>query len=271
MAVAGVVAPRGPAGRADGLAARHADPSPPGAPRWIGRLADPLDVATRLDPRPRIPVGVATNTRVVGLSFDDGPDPRWTPAVLDALRTDGARATFFVTGSAARAHPDLVRRMAAEGHEVANHTDSHSLVEGRQPPAVAAELGATSEAIVAAGVDAAPYFRPPKGRYDEATVRVAADAGLRVVGWTICLERWLGRGAALRVDGVVRRVRPGGILVAHDGGVPDRTATVAAVPLVLGRLRAAGYRVVPVGELLTAGTVVLGRPGESVPGRFPTL
>lgn len=220
------------------------------------------------DPRPPVLIAVETDEPVVALSFDDGPDPRWTPALLDALHGAQARATFFVTGSQVRAHPDLVQRMAAEGHEVANHTDTHPRLEGLDDATVTRELTDAAAAIAAVGAPASPWFRPPLGRYDATTVDAADRVGLRTVGWTVCFERWLRRSPDSGVAETAARVHPGGIIVAHDGGPPDRAATVAALPVLLQRLRSDGYRVATVGELLGLGEPVYGRPGDVVGKRM---
>ncbi|HVM09262.1 MAG TPA: polysaccharide deacetylase family protein [Acidimicrobiales bacterium] len=220
----------------------------------------------RIAPRPMIPIAVATTERTVAISFDDGPDPRWTPAVLDALAEADARATFFVTGQSVRAYPDLVRAIVVAGHEIANHTDTHPQFDDIDAATVAVEVREATEAIVSAGVEAAPFFRPPRGRYGADTLRVVDAAGLRSVGWTVCLERWLRRRGPVRgVDDAVRQTAPGGIIVAHDGGIPDRSLTVAALPTLLTRLRGEGFRIVTVSDLLRLGPAILGRPGESAP------
>jgi peptidoglycan/xylan/chitin deacetylase (PgdA/CDA1 family) len=214
-----------------------------------------------VDRRPPIVVAVSTPRPVVALTFDDGPDPRWTPPVLEALRRHGARATFFVTGEAVRAHPELLRQVVEAGHEVANHTDTHPRMDGLDAPSVAAEVEAASMAIGAAGVNQAPFFRPPRGRYGADVLAGVAATGLRPVGWTVCLERSLRHAGP---DGAVvaaRTVRPGGIVLAHDGGIPDRTATVQALPAMLDALAGRGLEVVSLSELLALGPEVAGRPG----------
>lgn len=216
----------------------------------------------RASARPPIAISVLTRQRVVALSFDDGPDPRWTPAIVAALAAAGARATFFVTGEHAKAHPDLVRTVSDAGHEIANHTETHSNLDLLTSATVGDEIRQAARSIAAAGVEPRPFFRPPRGRYDAVTLAEAEAAGLETIGWSVCLERWLRRsGPMLGVDDAMERVRPGSIIVAHDGGIPDRAATVAALPLLLDRLNRAGYRVVPIGELLELGPSVGGLPG----------
>lgn len=214
------------------------------------------------DGRPPIVVAVATARPVVALTFDDGPDPRWTPSVLGALQAAGVRATFFVTGEQARAHPDLLHAIVAAGSEIANHTDTHPKMDPLDAAQVASEVRNASMAIGAAGVPQLPYFRPPRGRYGPATLDGVADTGLSSVGWTVCLERWLRRGGpAIGAWAAADAVRPGGILLSHDGGIPDRRATVEALPTFLQRLQARGLEVVALSELLGLGPPVLARPG----------
>lgn len=249
LVVAAVAAYAGVAfGRATDVPVAGDEPAPP-------------VVAVDLDRRPPIVVAVATTQPVVALTFDDGPDPRWTPRVLEALRRTGARATFFVTGEAVRAHPELVREVVAAGHEVANHTDTHPRMDGLDTTSVAEEVAAASMAIGEAGVPQAPFFRPPRGRYDDEALTGVEATGLRPVGWTVCLERSLrdvgGDGAVV----AARAVRPGGIVLAHDGGIPDRTATTAALPRLLDTLAERGLRVVTLSELLLLGPAIDARPG----------
>lgn len=213
--------------------------------------------------RPPIVTSVQTRERVVALSFDDGPDPRWTPTVLDALAAAGARATFFVTGEHARAHPELLRALASAGHEVANHTETHPNLDQLPAAAVTLEVQQATEAISAMGVVPHPFFRPPRGRYNAETLAGVEPTGLQTIGWTVCFERWLrNAGPVIGVEAAIARVRPGGIIVAHDGGIPNRGPTVAALPALLTRLRDEGYRVVPIGELLRLGPTVHGLPGD---------
>lgn len=214
------------------------------------------------DRRPAIVVAVATTRPVVALTFDDGPDPRWTPQILNELRRRGVRATFFVTGAQARAHPDLLHEIVATGSEVANHTDTHPAMDGLGAPAVAAQVRSASVAIGAAGVHQAPYFRPPRGRYGRDALAGASESSLLTVGWTVCLERWLRQAGPSEGPGqAAGRVRPGGVVLAHDGGTPDRSATVAALPAFLDGLAARGYEVVSLSELFAVGPRLQARPG----------
>lgn len=203
--------------------------------------------------RPDTILSVHTTKPVVALSFDDGPDPRWTPAVLNALAAHGARATFFDEGDHAEQWPDLVRRTVAEGHEVANHTYSHPDLPTLDGAELTRQVRRAVEAFRSTGTEPVPLFRPPKGLYDTEAARAVRAEGHLTVGWDVCLERFLGRHPhddAEAVRQTLVRVHPGAIVLAHDGGLPDRSRTVRVLPALLDGLRAMGYEVVRITDLL---------------------
>lgn len=195
---------------------------------------------------------VATTRRLVALTFDDGPDPRWTPKVLALLARTGAHATFFLIGRNAEAHPDLVRQELASGEGIGNHTWDHPDLRRLDRAEVAAELEQGAVAINAVGAPVPRLFRPPKGLSDSTVDQVVAGRGDRTVYWDLAVEHWVNhrRHPARGVDALLARVRPGSIILAHDGGIPDRTRTVEALPRLLDGLGRRGYRVVSLDELL---------------------
>ncbi len=197
---------------------------------------------------------VHTTQRLVSLTFDDGPDPRWTPQVLDVLHQHGAQATFFDTGINALAHPDLIAAEIAGGHEIGDHTWSHPDLRLLSPSAMKSELVKGAEAIHAAGAPVPLLFRPPYGSTDDAVAVAAATGGYRTVRWNLCLERYVnhGLGVVEGVEAVLGQVRPGSIILAHDGGIPDRTRTMQALSMLLTGLQARGYRVVDASTLLAS-------------------
>ncbi|MHB8418422.1 MAG: polysaccharide deacetylase family protein [Myxococcales bacterium] len=163
-------------------------------------------------------LGVRTPWPELALTFDDGPNPEQTPALLDALEAHGHRATFFVVGSRAERHPELLREIVRRGHALANHSFFHSpLTTFRPPRRLEAELRRTGELLARAG--AHPRFlRAPVGLLSPRVARAARGAGLDLVGWTASARD----GAPWRTaeDGVRRlrpRLAPGAILVLHDG------------------------------------------------------
>jgi peptidoglycan-N-acetylglucosamine deacetylase len=195
--------------------------------------------------------------RALALTFDDGPS-RWTPAVLDLLAGQGARATFFVVGRHVDERPELVARMVREGHEVGNHTFDH--VDGAHEPddaVVREQIRSASAAIRAAGAEPR-LLRPPYGKDSCRLARLAREAGLeRAVLWSVEAWDWADPPPDEIVARILRGVAPGAIVLLHDGAPPDergrdRAGTVAALGEILTTLRRDGYELVTVSELLAA-------------------
>jgi peptidoglycan/xylan/chitin deacetylase (PgdA/CDA1 family) len=197
--------------------------------------------------------GVSTSQKVVGLTFDDGPDPRWTPTAVDLLKQDRARATFFFVGRRAAAHPELVARVLRGGNEIGNHTWSHPRLTAQSPAAVDDQLSRADAAIRRAGAPAPRYFRPPYGASDRTVAMIASAHGYRTVYWGICVEKYADHNPPRQtVRAILRRVHPGMIILAHDGGPPDRSPTFTVLPAVLQGLTREGYRIDDVTGLLRA-------------------
>ena len=178
---------------------------------------------------------------VVHLTFDDGPTPAWTPRVLELLARYRARATFFVLGRSAAAHPELVRQEFAAGHGVGNHTWSHRRLTGLTGERLAAEVSATSAAIQR--VTGAPVrcLRPPFAAVDAASAKRVRALGLRLVLWDVDPDDWLRPGARTIAGRILGRVRSGDVVLLHDGG-GDRSQMMAALEQVLATLSARGFR-----------------------------
>ena len=179
---------------------------------------------------------------VVYLTFDDGPHPTYTPQVLDILARRGARATFFVLGSLAEARPELMARIVAEGHTVANHAWNHENLAGLPRSSFDDTIGRT-QAVLAER--ATPCLRPPYGSIDAFTREWAASAGLDLVLWTVDTNDWRRPGAQVIADRIVRGATDEAIVLMHDGG-GNRTQTVEGLELALDRLSGRGLRFEPV-------------------------
>ncbi len=195
----------------------------------------------------------ATTRPEIWLTIDDGPDPEDTPRLLALLATHRAKATFFVIGENAAAHPALVRAIVEGGHEVAHHTHTHPVATFwcALPGRVARELDDASAALRGAGITPT-RFRPPVGIKNPWLARALRQRGLTAVGWSARgLEHWLGDA-----DAVARRalagLAPGAILLLHEGPRMPGAVRVLAIRRVLERLDELGYRcVVPEpGQLL---------------------
>jgi peptidoglycan/xylan/chitin deacetylase (PgdA/CDA1 family) len=189
-----------------------------------------------------------TNRKVMALTFDDGPGDTLTGPLLDVLREARVRATFFVVGSRAQEHPELVRRQARDGHEVANHSWSHRDLSGLDYADVAWELERTDQVLADLTGVRPTVIRPPWGRINGAVLQHAAQVGQRILLWDIRF-----RESELDTAGnaayVLDRIRPGTVLLSHDAGLANRWIGIKAIPAVIAGARARGYEFVTAGEL----------------------
>lgn len=193
-----------------------------------------------------------TPRREVWLTIDDGPDPADTPQLLALLAAHDARATFFVIGEQAAAHPGLIRAITAAGHEVAHHTHTHPVATFwcAPPGRVARELDAALDALRDAGV-APARFRPPVGIKNLWLATALRSRGLTAIGWSArALERRAG-GVEAAATRALQGLAPGAILLLHEGPRVPAAIRVHAIRRVLERLREQDYRcVVPGPEQL---------------------
>lgn len=195
------------------------------------------------------------NLPQVALTFDDGPDDKVTPQILDALKSANASATFFTIGRNLDEHPDLAARIHSEGHELGNHSYAHSrMLNFARPPAMQAEILRGAQAIgKITGKDRQPLYRPPVGLKNPPLARVAERLGLRIIAWSLHSRDTRMHDPAAIADRVLSRVRPGDIILMHDGhDLPgkSRPATADALRLVLKGLQEKDLQPVTVSELL---------------------
>ncbi len=190
---------------------------------------------------------VLTKKPVIALTFDDGPHGVLTPKLLDILRAEGVRVTFFVLGENVSLHPDVARRMVAEGHEIASHTWSHPSLPSVGAERFNREIQGTTDIIEKTTGQRVTLMRPPYGALN-ARVKKALleECKLDVILWSVDPYDWKRPGAAVITRRLVAGAHPGAILLAHD----IHPGTIAAVPDTIAQLKARGYSFVTVSELL---------------------
>lgn len=193
--------------------------------------------------------------KVIALTFDDGPDPEDTPKILDLLKQYHAHATFFfVVGNKVVRNPDILKREAAEGHELANHTYSHPYFRKKNTPkeSILQQLNQTQETIYNIAGVKTNLFRPPGGFYSANLVKkTASEAGYTVVLWSWHQDTgdWSSPGVKKITSKVLKNTRNGDIVLFHDW-VEGKSDTVEALKQILPELEQRGYRFVTVSELL---------------------
>ncbi|MFB4310640.1 polysaccharide deacetylase family protein [Actinomadura sp. GTD37] len=180
--------------------------------------------------------------KCVALTFDDGPGP-YTAGLLDTLHKGGVRATFFMLGENVGAHRDVVRRMALEGHELANHSWSHPQLTGMSSAGVRSQIQRTQQAIAAAsGGVKATLMRPPYGATNK---RVGRDVGMPLILWSVDTLDWRYHNAARDARVGVKEANRGGIILFHD----IHKTSVESIPKVVDGLKKRGFTFVTVSEL----------------------
>ncbi len=209
-------------------------------------------------PSPYVLTRYGARDREIALTFDDGPDREVTPGILDVLKREKVPATFFIIGMNGEEYPDLLRREVAEGHEIGNHTFSHPNVATIRPVQFRLELSATQRLFESVVGRESHLFRPPYAEDAEPEtpdevrpIEQATERGYITVGMRVDPGDWERPGVDAIVQRTVEQVErgQGHVVLLHDGG-GDRSQTIEALPILIAKLRARGYRFVPVSELL---------------------
>lgn len=180
--------------------------------------------------------------RGVNLTIDDGPDPAWTPQVLQLLQDNGVKATFCMVGEQAQAHPDLVKAVVAAGHRLCNHTVSHDTTMDTKSKAYQAQQILDAERMItkASGGVRPQYYRAPGGAFTPYSRHLAASHGMRPLGWNVDSKDFERPGVDTMVATVKNEISSGPTILFHDAG-GDRSQTVAALHEVLPWLKQQGY------------------------------
>lgn len=191
----------------------------------------------------------------IALTFDDGPHPDYTPALLDILKRYNAKATFFVVGEMAEKHPELIRAETSAGHSVGNHTYDHVSLIKIPDEYVATEIKACGDVLQAITGKSPTLFRPPGGAYDPFVAEAAESLGYTMVLWTDDPGDYASPGISIIEKRLLQDFRPGGVLLLHDG----IQQTVDLLPAFLQRMQAQGYEFVTIDQMLAAE-----KPGSPV-------
>jgi peptidoglycan/xylan/chitin deacetylase (PgdA/CDA1 family) len=183
----------------------------------------------------------------IAMTFDDGPSPQLTPRLLDILKERGIKATFFVVGQNAAEYPDILLRMANEGHEIANHSWSHPALTKLGAEGLRKQIENTNDAIAKITGKRPALMRPPYGATSSTlNKRLSEDYGLKVILWSVDPLDWRYRNSSRVYNYILQNTHPGSIILTHD----IHATTVAAMPETLDALLAKGYKFATVSELI---------------------
>lgn len=219
--------------------------------------------STRVAPSIAPVCRVKTEDRVIAFTFDDGPDPTYTPTVLRLLAREGAHATFFVIGRHAAEYPGLLADILTAGDELGNHTWSHPNLTDLNDTDALAEIDRASQLLNQ--YRASALFRTPYGQIRPDTLSAIRNEGLKPIHWSVPLDHYvdsLGLTPSMAARAVAEAIQPGDVVLAHDardGGI-GRGKAMTTLRYLLPMLKAGGYDVVTVSDLLRRGTPVSAQP-----------
>jgi len=199
-------------------------------------------------------IGLEPCSRLLALTYDDGPNDPYTWRMMEVLERHGVKATFFLIGQFVRQKPEIVRALVASGHAIGSHTWSHPNLIFASRAEVRRQLEQTRQAILdATGVETR-LFRPPFGARRPATLRVARELGLEPVMWNVTCYDWKAGSAEEIVAHAERQIRGGDVILLHDGGYlrmgADRSRSVEASDRILTRYQGEGYEFVTIPQMM---------------------
>ncbi|MGW1619750.1 polysaccharide deacetylase family protein [Streptomyces sp. NPDC002172] len=184
---------------------------------------------------------ISRSGRRMMLTFDDGPNPNYTPHILDTLAKYDVRAMFFLCGECIVVNRELVARMAEAGHVVGNHTWTHPLLTTLNRREIRDEMTSTSDAIEDTYGERPQWFRAPYGAWNRAAFQLGAEMGMEPMAWTVDSTDWTEPGTRTIVDTIENGAAPGVVVLSHDAG-GDRSQSVKALREYLPYLLDNGYR-----------------------------
>jgi peptidoglycan/xylan/chitin deacetylase (PgdA/CDA1 family) len=224
-------------GRAPVQQSKQLAPVPPAAAAMVNPIVGPGRPPLAADRRGPFGARITTGTNDIALTFDDGPDPTWTPQVLALLSRYQVKATFCLVGQNAREFPQLVRAIVAGGHTLCNHSWDHDeYLAQRSTSYIRANMQRATDAIHAAAPGAKiSYYRQPGGMWSSTIVGIAKQLGMSSLHWAVDPQDWLRPAAGSIVTTVTGATRRGSIVLMHDAG-GDRSHTVSALRSILPNL-----------------------------------
>lgn len=192
----------------------------------------------------------ATMQKQVAFTFDDGPDTHFTKQILEILKKEQVPATFFVTGNNVKAHPEMLQRIAEEGHSIGNHSWNHPQLNKMKAASVNQQISTTNDAIQKVTGKKPTLFRPPYGAFNQMVLGEVKKHNMKVILWSVDTRDWDNPTKDEIMEVFHKQVSPGGIVLQHNAGNAGLKETVNALPNMIHELKRQGYRFVTVDQLL---------------------
>lgn len=217
------------------------------------RIPQPLSLADlRQKYKTNFILSGSPEKREIALTFDDAPDAQFTPKILDTLKKENVKATFFIVGNRAEKHPDMVRRILQEGHAIGNHSYNHANFNKLSDAAFREQILRTDQILEQFMGYRPSIVRPPYGNVTENQIKWLISQGKKIINWNVDSLDWKGLNAEQVSTNILSAIQPGSIVLQHAGGGKgeDLTGTVEAIPEIVKKLRADGVKFVTIPELL---------------------
>jgi peptidoglycan-N-acetylglucosamine deacetylase len=192
---------------------------------------------------------IPTTDKVVALTYDDGPNPPYTDQILQVLQDLDVKATFFLLGEELEKHPEYVEKISSLGHDIGNHSWSHAQLIFKSPAFINNEINKTDTLIKSLGYNKEIHFRAPYGRKLFILPWILSSQNRKHILFDVAPDDWECPSVDSIVDKVMQSVKPGSIILFHDGG-GDRSQTVQATRIVIEKLKADGYKFLTIGQVL---------------------
>lgn len=201
------------------------------------------------------PIQLDEPDKIIALTFDDGPDKKYTPQVLDLLKECEVKATFFVVGTQLRKYPEILERIHEEGHDIGNHSWSHADFKKLSINQMKQEMRKVNDLIEEIIGEETRLFRAPYGSVSNTVTKTVEEAGFELIHWTVDTRDWAGTSVDNIMENVQSQSESGGIILMHSFGGKngDLNNMLAALPEIINYLREQGYHFVTVSELLESG------------------
>ena len=192
---------------------------------------------------------VCTDEKVLALTFDDGPHPKYTEEILDILKEYNIKATFFVIGRNVQYNEEIFKRCVSEGHEIGNHTFTHAKADSCSYPMLKSEIEKTEDVIFGLSGKHTKVFRPPTGLCNEKCIALSNELGFKTIVWNIDTKDWMHTRTDKIVKNVLESAKNGAIILFHDY-IDSPSPTPDALRIIIPKLINSGYNFMTVSELL---------------------
>lgn len=208
-------------------------------------------VSTNLNLKNVLFYNKTTNDKKVALTFDDGPDAKYTPMILDILKQNGIKATFFIVGVQASKNPNVVKRIAEEGHAIGNHTWNHPQIPKLSEEQINNQITSTDNILYSLIGYHTDLFRPPYGAMNNNNIEQVAGMGYKIIDWSVDTRDWAGTRVPQIMTYVRKEFRSGGIILQHcAGNDKNMINTINALKQMIALFKAEGYTFVTIPQLL---------------------